>query len=128
VARDLDGEMAHPNADLSLRFCADDAGQEIAGVARLERISAGVATVRFEVFSGIELLAVGCASSLLLDETALAPPAEAPPVAEPPPPPEAPPPAVTPPPPDAPASDTAAEAPAPADAAEAPATPTDEQE
>jgi acyl-coenzyme A thioesterase PaaI-like protein len=78
VARDLDSDAAnHPNGDLSLRFCADDAGPEIAGVARLERISAGVATVRMEVFSGVELLAVGCASSLLLrplDD--LAPPPE----------------------------------------------------
>jgi uncharacterized protein (TIGR00369 family) len=67
VARELASEwVPHPNPDLSLRFCGDDTGPEVAGVARLERVAAGVATVRIEVFSGVELIAVGCASSLLL--------------------------------------------------------------
>lgn len=70
VAAELQGTgTPHPNPDLSLRFTGDDAGPEVAGVARLERIAAGVATVRIEVFSGVELIAVGCSASLLLDAT-----------------------------------------------------------
>jgi hypothetical protein len=38
----------------------------MAGVARLERIAAGVATVRVEVFSGVDLIAVGISTALLL--------------------------------------------------------------
>jgi len=68
VAAELQGTgTPHPNPDLSLRFTGDDAGPEVAGVARLERIAAGVAAVRIEVFSGVELIAVGCSASLLLD-------------------------------------------------------------
>ncbi len=67
VARELRGEwVPHPNPDLSLRFTATDVGPEVAGVARLERVAAGVAAVRLEVFSGVELLAVGCSSVVLL--------------------------------------------------------------
>lgn len=67
VARELQGEwVPHPNPDLSLRFSGETVGPEVAGVARLERIAAGVATVRLEVFSGAELVAVGCSSALLL--------------------------------------------------------------
>jgi acyl-coenzyme A thioesterase PaaI-like protein len=67
VERELEGEwVPHPNPDLSLRFCGEDAGPEVAGVTRLERVSSGVAAVRIEVFSGIDLIAVGCSSSLLL--------------------------------------------------------------
>lgn len=68
VTRDLEGtDTPHPNPDLSLRFAGLDAGSEVAGVARLERIAGGVALVRIEVFSGIELLAVGCSTAVLLD-------------------------------------------------------------
>lgn len=67
VSADLgDSWVPHPNADLSLRFAGRESGPEMAGVARLERIAAGVATVRVEVFSGIDLIAVGISSSLLL--------------------------------------------------------------
>jgi acyl-coenzyme A thioesterase PaaI-like protein len=58
--------VPHPNPDLSLRFAGDEVGPEVAGVARLERISSGIATVRVEVFSGLDLVAVGISSALLL--------------------------------------------------------------
>lgn len=68
VAQELgDHWVPHPNPDLSLRFALEDVGvDEIAGVARLERVGAGVAVVRFEVFAGMDLVAVGCCSSILL--------------------------------------------------------------
>lgn len=64
-----DDWVPHPNPDLSLRFVGEDSQSEVAGVARLERVGAGLAAIRFEVFSGAELLAVGCASALLLEES-----------------------------------------------------------
>jgi acyl-coenzyme A thioesterase PaaI-like protein len=67
VAADLgDSWVPHPNADISLRFAGTESGPEMAGVARLERIAAGVATVRVEVFSGVDLIAVGISTALLL--------------------------------------------------------------
>jgi hypothetical protein len=67
VAPEIESDwVPHVTPDLSLRFCGHDAGVEVAGVARLERVTHGVATVRLEVFSGVELLAVGCSSTLLL--------------------------------------------------------------
>jgi uncharacterized protein (TIGR00369 family) len=68
VARELgDHWVPHPNPDLALRFALEDVDSaEVAGVARLERVGTGVAVVRFEVFAGLDLLAVGCSSSLLL--------------------------------------------------------------
>jgi acyl-coenzyme A thioesterase PaaI-like protein len=67
VSADLgDSWVPHPTADLSLRFAGSEAGPEVAGVARLERIAAGLATVRVEVFSGVDLIAVGLSSALLL--------------------------------------------------------------
>lgn len=68
VARELgDHWVPHPNPDLSLRFAVDDVDtDEVAGVARLERVGAGVAVVRFEVFAAMDLVAVGCCSSILL--------------------------------------------------------------
>jgi acyl-coenzyme A thioesterase PaaI-like protein len=68
VAAELgDHWVPHPNPDLSLRFALENLStSEVAGVARLERIGSGVAVVRFEVFSGLELIAVGCSSSILL--------------------------------------------------------------
>jgi acyl-coenzyme A thioesterase PaaI-like protein len=68
VADDLgDHWVPHPNPDLSLRFALEEIEvPEVSGVARLERIGAGVAIVRFEVFSGLDLIAVGCSSSVLL--------------------------------------------------------------
>lgn len=69
LERELEGGwVPHPNPDLSVRFIGERSEREVAGVARLERVGAGVAAVRFEVFSGAELIAVGCASSLLLAE------------------------------------------------------------
>jgi acyl-coenzyme A thioesterase PaaI-like protein len=68
VAADLgDSWVPHPNPDLSIRFANDAAVREVAGIARLERIASGVAIVRVEVFSGIELLAVSISTSLLLN-------------------------------------------------------------
>jgi acyl-coenzyme A thioesterase PaaI-like protein len=59
--------IPHPNPDLSLRFSAVASDEEvIVGVGRLERIAAGLASVRIEVWSGSELAAVGVSSSLLL--------------------------------------------------------------
>lgn len=67
VSADLgDSWVPHPSADLSLRFAGTEMGPEVAGVARLERIAAGLATVRVEVFSGVDLVAVGLSSVLLL--------------------------------------------------------------
>jgi hypothetical protein len=67
VVADLgDTWVPHPNVDLSLRFAGQECGPEVAGVARLERIAAGLATVRVEVFSGVDLIAVGLSSTLLL--------------------------------------------------------------
>jgi acyl-coenzyme A thioesterase PaaI-like protein len=67
VAAELGDEwVPHPNPDLSLRFASEDTDEEVAGVTRLERVGRGVAAVRIEVFSGIELVAVGCSTSLLL--------------------------------------------------------------
>jgi hypothetical protein len=67
VAAELgDEDVPHPNPDLSLRFAVEHTDEEVAGVARLERVGHGVAAVRIEVFSGIELIAVGCSTSLLL--------------------------------------------------------------
>jgi hypothetical protein len=59
--------IPHPNPDLSLRFSSDRLdGLALVGVGRLERIAAGLASVRIEVWSGAELAAVGVSSSLLL--------------------------------------------------------------
>jgi acyl-coenzyme A thioesterase PaaI-like protein len=67
LAADLgDSWIPHPSVDLSLRFAGSESGPEVAGVARLERIAAGLATVRVEVFSGVDLIAVGLSSALLL--------------------------------------------------------------
>ncbi len=69
LERELEDEwVPHPNPDLSIRFIGERSEHEVAGVARLERVGAGVAAVRFEVFSAAELIAVGCSSSLLLGE------------------------------------------------------------
>ena len=67
VARELEnGWVPHPNPDLSLRFVGEEVGPEVAGVARLERVAAGVAATRIEVFSGIDLVAIGSSASILL--------------------------------------------------------------
>ena len=59
--------IPHPNPDLSLRFSSARLdGRALVGVGRLERIAAGLASVRIEVWSGSELAAVGVSSSLLL--------------------------------------------------------------
>jgi acyl-coenzyme A thioesterase PaaI-like protein len=59
--------IPHPNPDLSLRFSAGALAEPVVvGVGRLERIAAGLASVRIEVWSGGELAAVGVSSSLLL--------------------------------------------------------------
>jgi acyl-coenzyme A thioesterase PaaI-like protein len=59
--------IPHPNPDLSLRFSSARLDEPVAvGVGRLERIAAGLASVRIEVWSGAELAAVGVSSSLLL--------------------------------------------------------------
>jgi hypothetical protein len=55
-----------PNPDLSLRFASQALGPEVVGWGLLESIDGGVATVRIEVRSGHELLAVGVSCSLLL--------------------------------------------------------------
>lgn len=58
--------IPHPNPDLSLRFASRHVGAEVVGWGRLERIEAGVATVRVEVRSDGNLLAAGVSTSLLL--------------------------------------------------------------
>ncbi len=56
-----------PNPDLSLRFCGVAPLQPvIVAAARLERIAAGLATTRIEVWSGGLLVAVGVSCSTLL--------------------------------------------------------------
>lgn len=61
--------VPHPNPDLSVRFLHDDWVPEVAGIARLESVAAGAAAVRFDIRCGEQLLAVGQATSLLLDPT-----------------------------------------------------------
>jgi hypothetical protein len=59
--------IPHPNPDLSLRFSSARHDEPVVvGVGRLERIAAGLASVRIEVWAGAELAAVGVSSSLLL--------------------------------------------------------------
>jgi acyl-coenzyme A thioesterase PaaI-like protein len=56
-----------PNPDLSLRFCgAAPLADVIVASARLERIGAGLATTRIEVWSGGVLAAIGISSTTLL--------------------------------------------------------------
>ena len=56
-----------PNPDLSLRFCgAAPLGDVIVASARLERIGAGLATTRIEVWSEGVLAAIGISSTTLL--------------------------------------------------------------
>lgn len=56
-----------PNPDLSLRFCGTaPLGPVIVAAARLERIGAGLASTRIEVWSGGSLAAVGVSCSTLL--------------------------------------------------------------
>jgi acyl-coenzyme A thioesterase PaaI-like protein len=55
-----------PNPDLSLRFAGREAGPEVVGWGRLERIDGGLATVRVEVRSGADLVAIGVSCSLVL--------------------------------------------------------------
>jgi len=58
--------IPHPNPDLSLRFTGAPVAAVVTGMGRLERISAGLASVRIEVWSGGQLAAIGISSSLLL--------------------------------------------------------------
>jgi len=58
--------LAHPNPDLSLRFAAPITSQEVIGVGSLERVHAGLATTRVEVWSSAGLAAVGVSTSTLL--------------------------------------------------------------
>jgi acyl-coenzyme A thioesterase PaaI-like protein len=58
--------IPHPNPDLSLRFSVVAIDEPVVAVGRLERIAAGLASVRIQVWSGGELAAVGVSSSLLL--------------------------------------------------------------
>jgi acyl-coenzyme A thioesterase PaaI-like protein len=59
--------VPHPNPDLSLRLAPAALDQDvIVGAGRLERIVAGLAAVRIEVWSGGDLGVVGISSSLLL--------------------------------------------------------------
>jgi len=55
-----------PNPDLSLRFVGEAVGSEVVGYGRLERMAAGVAAVRIEVWSAAKLLAIGVSCSLLV--------------------------------------------------------------
>lgn len=68
VAMSMSGEpVAHPNPDLSLRFCGEVTTPVVVGVGRTERAEGGVALVGITVWSGEELVAVGSSISLLLD-------------------------------------------------------------
>jgi len=59
--------IPHPNPDLSLRFAAHvPTPTVVIGAGRLERISAGLATVHIEVWAAAALLAIGVSSSMLL--------------------------------------------------------------
>jgi acyl-coenzyme A thioesterase PaaI-like protein len=58
--------IPHPNPDLSLRFAAAPQDERVVAAGRLERIAAGLAVVRIEVWSGAELAAAGVSTSLLL--------------------------------------------------------------
>ena len=66
VAGALEQWVPHPNPDLSLRFASTHMGDEVVGWGRLERVEAGLATVRVEVRSGGVLLAAGVSMSMLL--------------------------------------------------------------
>lgn len=61
-----DGWVPHPNPDLTLRFADPCGAPTMVGHGRLDDITAGLATVRVEVWGGGSLAAVGVASSLLL--------------------------------------------------------------
>jgi len=66
VAGALDNRwIPHPNPDLSLRFTSTKVGAEVVGWGRLERIDAGLATVRVEVRSDGNLVAAGVSTSVL---------------------------------------------------------------
>jgi acyl-coenzyme A thioesterase PaaI-like protein len=66
VAGAFDRWVPHPNPDLSLRFASASVGAEVVGWGRLERVEAGLATVRVEVRSDGALVAAGVSMSLLL--------------------------------------------------------------
>ena len=66
VAGAFERWIPHPNPDLSLRFASGSVGPEVVGWGRLERIEAGLATVRVEVRSNGALVAAGVSMSLLL--------------------------------------------------------------
>lgn len=66
VAGAFDRWVPHPNPDLSLRFASASVGTEVVGWGRLERVEAGLATVRVEVRSDGVLVAAGVSMSLLL--------------------------------------------------------------
>jgi acyl-coenzyme A thioesterase PaaI-like protein len=58
--------VPHPNPDLSLRFVGQPSGLVLAAVGRLERLEAGLAAVRIEVWSESALVGIGVSSSMLL--------------------------------------------------------------
>jgi acyl-coenzyme A thioesterase PaaI-like protein len=66
VAGAFDRWVPHPNPDLSLRFASASVGDDVVGWGRLERVEAGLATVRVEVRSDDVLVAAGVSMSLLL--------------------------------------------------------------
>ena len=66
VAGAFERWVPHPNPDLSLRFASASVGDEVVGWGRLERVEAGLATVRVEVRAGGALVAAGVSMSLLL--------------------------------------------------------------
>jgi acyl-coenzyme A thioesterase PaaI-like protein len=58
--------VAHPNPDLSVRFCGRARDRVVVGLGRMVRAHGGVAAVAIEVFSGGDLCAAGVSSSLLV--------------------------------------------------------------
>jgi acyl-coenzyme A thioesterase PaaI-like protein len=55
-----------PNPNISLRLVSDEVGPHVLAMARLERIHAGVATIRIELWTGNRFLGIGACSSLLV--------------------------------------------------------------
>jgi acyl-coenzyme A thioesterase PaaI-like protein len=58
--------VPHPNPDLSLRLAAELTTDELVAIGLLERVHAGLAIVRIEVRAGVDLVAIGVSSSMLL--------------------------------------------------------------
>jgi len=70
IARHL-GERwgPHPNTDLSVRICAGEAPPVVAGIARVVRVSAGIATTELEITGPEGVIGAGSSCSLLLEKT-----------------------------------------------------------